>query len=55
MSLASIIGPPIMNELFAFFTAEDAPIYLPGAAMLLGALLTIISSLLARRNLKRHL
>jgi DHA1 family tetracycline resistance protein-like MFS transporter len=55
MSLASIIGPPIMNELFAFFTAKDAPIYLPGAAMLLGALLTIISSLLARRNLKRHL
>jgi DHA1 family tetracycline resistance protein-like MFS transporter len=55
MSLASIIGPPIMNELFAFFTSKDAPIYLPGAAMLLGALLTIISSLLARRNLKRHL
>jgi MFS transporter, DHA1 family, tetracycline resistance protein len=55
MSLASIIGPLIMNSLFAFFTKADAPVYFPGAAMLLGAVLTIISTILARRTLKLHL
>jgi MFS transporter, DHA1 family, tetracycline resistance protein len=52
MSVTSIFGPLIMNNLFAFFTAADAPVYFPGAAMLLGAVLMIISSLLARRTLK---
>lgn len=55
MSLASVAGPPIMNNLFAFFTDADAPIYFPGAAMLLGALLTMISAVLARRTLKKDL
>lgn len=55
MSIASIIGPPVMNELFSFFSREDAPVYFPGAAMLLGALLTLISALLARRTLKKNL
>lgn len=55
MSLASIIGPPLMNNLFAFFTDTDAPVYFPGAAMLLGAVLTLISTLLARRTLKSYL
>ncbi|HEY5824497.1 MAG TPA: TCR/Tet family MFS transporter [Cyclobacteriaceae bacterium] len=55
MSLASIIGPLIMNSLFAFFTKADAPVYFPGAAMLLGAVLTVISTILARRTLKLHL
>jgi DHA1 family tetracycline resistance protein-like MFS transporter len=55
MSLASIIGPPVMNNLFAYFAKEDAPIYFPGAAMLLGAVLTLISAILARRTLKNTL
>jgi MFS transporter, DHA1 family, tetracycline resistance protein len=55
MSLASVIGPPLMNNLFAYFTKEDAPIYFPGAAMLLGAVLTLISAVLARRTLKKDL
>lgn len=52
MSVTSIFGPLIMNSLFAFFTDASAPVYFPGAAMLLGAILMVISSLLARRTLK---
>ncbi len=55
MSVTSIFGPLIMNNLFAFFTDTAAPVYFPGAAMLLGALLMIISSLLARRTLKARI
>lgn len=55
MSAASIVGPPIMNNLFAYFTGPDAPIYFPGAAMLLGAILTLMSALWARASLKKNL
>ncbi len=54
MSLTSIIGPVMMNNLFAFFTMATAPVYFPGAAMLLGAVLTLISAFLARRTLKNN-
>ena len=54
MSLTSIIGPLMMNNLFAFFTMASAPVYFPGAAMLLGAVLTLISAFLARRTLKNN-
>ncbi len=55
MSLAAIIGPIMMNGTFAWFTGENAPVYFPGAAMILGAILTLISSLLARNVLKKHI
>ncbi len=55
MSLTSIFGPLLMNSLFAYFTKSEAPIYFPGAAMLMGAVLTLISALLARRTLKNNL
>jgi DHA1 family tetracycline resistance protein-like MFS transporter len=55
MSAASIIGPPIMNGLFAYFTEPDSPIYFPGAAMLLGAVLTLISAVWARFSLKKNM
>lgn len=55
MSAASIIGPPVMNGLFSYFTAPRAPIYFPGAAMLLGAVLTLVSALWARSSLKRNM
>jgi DHA1 family tetracycline resistance protein-like MFS transporter len=54
MSATSIIGPLIMNNIFAFFTHSDTTYYFPGAAMLLGAVLTLISALLARRSLKKY-
>ena len=55
MSFTAIFGPLVMNNLFAFFTKADSIIYFPGAAMLLGAVLTVISALLARRTLKKNL
>jgi len=38
MSLTTIIGPLIMNNLFKFFTADNAPFYFPGVHFFLGAL-----------------
>lgn len=55
MSFTAIFGPLVMNNLFAFFTKADTVFYFPGAAMLLGAVLTVISALLARRTLKKNL
>jgi DHA1 family tetracycline resistance protein-like MFS transporter len=54
MSLAAIVGPIVMNSVFAWFTGDNAPVYFPGAAMVLAAVLTLISSLLARNTLKKH-
>jgi DHA1 family tetracycline resistance protein-like MFS transporter len=48
MSMTSVVGPPLMNGIFAWFSSPAAPFYFPGAAMTLGAALTIVSCLLAR-------
>ena len=53
MSLTSIIGPPLMSNLFYFFTKPAAPIYFPGAPMLMAAALTLVSAYLARRSLNK--
>jgi len=53
MSLTSIIGPPLMSNLFYFFTKPDAPVYFPGAPMLMAAVLTLISAFLARKSLRK--
>lgn len=51
MSATSIIGPPLMTNLFAYFTKEEAPVYFPGAAFFLGALLMIASTWYAYKAL----
>lgn len=43
MSLSAVIGPLIMNNIFAKFTGENAIMELPGAPMLLGAFFVAIS------------
>lgn len=53
MSFTSIFGPVIMSNLFGFFSVPSDPWYFPGAALMLGAILSVISSLLARNTLKR--
>jgi DHA1 family tetracycline resistance protein-like MFS transporter len=53
MSATSIIGPPIMTGLFAYFTGQDAPIELPGAPMMLGAILVLIGLFLSWRVLSK--
>lgn len=51
MSATSIIGPPLMTNLFAYFTKEEAPVYFPGAAFFLGALLMMASTYYAYKAL----
>ena len=53
MSFTSIFGPVIMSNLFGFFSVPSDPYYFPGAALMLGAILSVISSLLARSTLKK--
>jgi DHA1 family tetracycline resistance protein-like MFS transporter len=55
MSATSIVGPPLMTNTFAFFTDSHAPVYWPGAPMILGAVLMVVSTFLARRSLKKNL
>ncbi|MBC7651170.1 MAG: MFS transporter, partial [Deinococcales bacterium] len=52
MSATSVIGPLVMTNIFAFFTSKNAPIYFPGAPFLLGAFLTLVSTVLAYRSLR---
>jgi DHA1 family tetracycline resistance protein-like MFS transporter len=52
-SLTAIVGPLIMSNTFAYFTRPSAPVYFPGAAMLLGAALVLTSAVLARKSLKK--
>lgn len=54
MSISSIIGPFLMNGLFSHFTGPDAPFYFPGAALVVGAVLTLASAVFARSTLKKN-
>ena len=53
MSMTSIVGPPLMNGIFSWFSSSAAPFYFPGAAMAVGAVLAIVSCLLARATFSR--
>jgi DHA1 family tetracycline resistance protein-like MFS transporter len=54
MSLMAIISPPIMTNLFAYFTGGSAPFYFPGAPFAAGAVLVCVSLLFAARTLAPH-
>lgn len=47
MSLTTIIGPLIMNNLFKYFTTSKAPFYFPGVSFLLGAVFMLLSLVVA--------
>lgn len=47
MSATSIVGPPMMTNLFAYFTGNQAPVYFPGAAFLLGSVFMLTSAIWA--------
>lgn len=47
MSLTTIIGPLIMNNIFEYFTSPKAPFYFPGLFFLLGAFFMLLSLLIA--------
>ena len=54
MSATSIIGPPIMTNLFAYFTSTKAPVQFPGAPFAAGAFLFLLSTILAYRSLTKE-
>jgi DHA1 family tetracycline resistance protein-like MFS transporter len=47
MSATSIIGPPMMTNLFAYFISTKAPVYFPGASFLLGSVFMLLSAIWA--------
>jgi DHA1 family tetracycline resistance protein-like MFS transporter len=53
-SIANVLGPFMMTQTFAFFTAANAPVYFPGAAFFLASTLSLlgISVLAWRRGLQ---
>ena len=53
--LVTIISPPFMTELFAYFSGSEAPIYFPGAPFFAAAILTLLALVLllrVRRNME---
>lgn len=53
MSLTTVIGPIMMNNLFTYFTSDKAPFHFPGIPFLLGAVFMLLSILLAWNALHR--
>ena len=54
MSVTSIIGPPLMTSVFAYFTHPDSPVYFTGAAFALAFLLSFLSILFTFRSFQRY-
>lgn len=54
VSLSAIIGPPLMSNLFSFFSGPNAPVYFPGAAFLTGSVLVCISIMIVKRAFQKH-
>lgn len=55
VALSSIIGPILMSYLFSYFTSDKSPYYLPAAPWITGALLSLMSVLLAMVSLKKNM
>ncbi|MEO7984221.1 MAG: TCR/Tet family MFS transporter [Bacteroidota bacterium] len=54
MSLTTIIGPLMMNNLFRYFTTSKAPFYFPGISFLLAAVFMLMSLFIAWKVLSRE-
>jgi DHA1 family tetracycline resistance protein-like MFS transporter len=52
-SVSSIVGPPLMTQVFGYFSAPDAVIHFPGAAFMTAAILTVLCALLFVGALRR--
>lgn len=42
-AIVAFIAPPVMTGLFAWFTRDDAPLYLPGAPFVLAAIICVLT------------
>ena len=54
MSLTAIIGPVVMNNLFAYFTGKSAPFIFPGMPFILGFLLVLVAIVFAIPSLRHY-
>ncbi|MEZ2339341.1 TCR/Tet family MFS transporter [Mucilaginibacter sp. RCC_168] len=57
MSATTIIGPPMMTSLFAYFTSKSAPVQFAGAPFMMGGVLMLLSTILVIRSfrtVKKH-
>ena len=54
MSLTTILGPPLMNNLFKFFTTGKDHVHFPGAPFLLGAIFMMASIIVAWMTLRNE-
>jgi DHA1 family tetracycline resistance protein-like MFS transporter len=52
ISITAILGPLIMSNSFAYFTAPENNIYFPGIAFLIGAVLSIVGLIFSYFTLK---
>lgn len=52
ISLTSIVGPPLMTGLFAYFTKPSAPVHFSGVAFFAGGIFMLISAIIAYRTLR---
>jgi DHA1 family tetracycline resistance protein-like MFS transporter len=54
MSLTTIIGPLMMNNLFLWFTKDTAPFHFPGISFILGAIFMLIGAIIAYNVLSKE-
>lgn len=54
MSATSIVGPLLMTNLFAWFTRPEGEVNFAGAPFFAGAILMLISAVLAARSMKKE-
>lgn len=52
MSATSIVGPPLMTNLFSFFSQTGGKVYFPGAPFIAGAVFFLISSIITFKSLQ---
>jgi MFS transporter, DHA1 family, tetracycline resistance protein len=52
MSLTTVIGPLIMNNLFKYFTTKKAPVYFPGVSFLLGSVFMLMAGIFAWQSFR---
>jgi DHA1 family tetracycline resistance protein-like MFS transporter len=54
MSLTSIVGPLLMNNLFAYFSKTTSIVYFPGMPFAVGSIMVFIAMILSYLSNKKH-
>ncbi len=55
MGLGAILAPPVMTQLFGYYTSPSAPVYFPGVSFALAALCTLLCVMICMANLRRQI